>query len=540
MSGAETAFIDRTLLHRLPSLRLRAGRSSGLAELGLPAQLNVASVLLDDARNAGMRTALYWRDEAWSLDRLEESARRLANRLIEAHGLVPGNRVLICCPNGPLLMTTLLAAALAGLVSVPVAPGLRAAEFLQVLRDSRPDLIVATPQGRDAIGRASTDIGIVPPFLLCEDGDDAGRERLLGRGPLLSRAVPTAAEDPAVMLFTSGSTGRAKALLHSHRDIVALTRVFGRRVFSVGPEDIVVGSPSLAFAYGYGVLFAASLSQGSAIRLIGPAHSQALAEALEDGACTVLVTAPTAYRKLLANRAGWRGARLRLAVSAGEPLDAELALAFEQASGAHLLDALGSTELLGPYVFGRPAVDGALRRAVPGYELRLVNMPSDPEREKGVGRLAVLGPTGGIWLHESDASNAVQDGWTVTGDLARIDVEGNVTLLGRADDMILSAGHTIAAAEIEAVLAANPDINEAAVIGVPDAERGTAVVALVRPAQGAVPDAALALSIMTATARHLASWKCPRRIVFCEKLPRTATGKIRRADLPSLLDQKIE
>lgn len=537
-----TSFVDRSLLERLPPTHLRPRKLYLLPELRLPSRLNAASALLEEpVPGKHAAPACLAPGMKWSFAELDTITGRLAAILCDDYGLAPGNRVLLRGFNSPMLLASILAVMRAGCIAVPTMPLLQRRELAEAIALTEPRLLIC-----ESSLTAAAD-GLVetrsPHLRLCTYGDsDSALEGRLKRAQTSAPPAPTAREDPALILFSSGSAGKPKAAVHTHGDILAVARGFGRHIFRAGPGDIVAGTPSLAFAYGFGLMLACPLAAGAAVRLDSERGTEALAARLAAGEASLLVTAPTAYRKLLARPEPLKTGPLRRCFSAGEPLPPAVAEAWCARTGLAIVDVLGSTEMLGPYVASpeeeqRP---GAVGKAVPGYELRLLGKQGQAAAPGESGRLAVRGPTGCCYLDSSDQRRAIQDGWMLTGDICRIDRDGYVAFEGRADDIIVSAGYNISAVEVEVALSTHPDIAECAVTAVPDAEHGQTLVALVVPEATVRADAGLAEALVEHAKQSLAAFKTPRRVLFVESLPKTPSGKLRRAGLASILEQQIE
>jgi 2-aminobenzoate-CoA ligase len=250
---------------------------------------------------------------------------------------------------------------------------------------------------------------------------------------------------------------------------------------------------------------------------------------------TVCVTAPTAYRAMIANGDAALLSSLRRAVSAGEHLSEATWRAFHEATGVRLIDGIGSTEML--HVFISAADDdirpGATGRAVPGYRARIVDEAGEPVPDGTPGRLAVKGPTGCRYLADDRQKVYVENGWNITGDTFTRDADGYFWYHARNDDMIVSSGYNIAGPEVEEAVMTHPDVLECAVVGIPDEARGSVVTAFVRLRDGAVAGEAVATSIQEHVKATIAPYKYPRVVHFVDELPRTATGKLQRFRLRS-------
>ncbi len=307
-------------------------------------------------------------------------------------------------------------------------------------------------------------------------------------------AVDTAADDVAMIAFTSGTTGRPKATMHFHRDLLAIADTFSAHVLRPQAEDIFTGTPPLAFTYGLGGLLVFPLRAGAATLLLEKASPAELADQIAARGVTVLSTAPTAYRAMLAAGKAEQLRGLRRPVSAGEHLPASTWQAFYDATGVKIIDGIGSTEML--HIFISSADDeirpGSTGRVVPGYEAAILNDDGKPAGDGEPGRLAVKGPTGCRYLTDDRQQAYVQNGWNLTGDTYIRDADGYFWYQARSDDIIISAGYNIAGPEIEEVLLGHPDVAECGVVGVPDEARGQIVKAYVVLREDATGDEAKA------------------------------------------------
>ncbi|MPM82613.1 Benzoate--CoA ligase [bioreactor metagenome] len=352
--------------------------------------------------------------------------------------------------------------------------------------------------------------------------------------------VRTAATDTCLLGFTSGTTGVPKATMHFHRDVMAACACWPRHVLRANADDVFIGSPPMAFTFGLGGQVLFPLSIGASVALLERPSAPQLVEAIEQFGATVLFTAPTSYRTMLAHGERLRASRLRKCVSAGEALNASTREAWKEATGIEIIDGLGSTEMLHIFISHREdeARAGATGKAVPGYRAHVVDDDGNEVPPGTPGRLAVQGPTGCRYLNDERQTKYVHDGWNMTGDTYVMDADGYFIYQARTDDMIISAGYNIAAPEVEDALMAHPDVAECAVIGVPDAERGQIVKAFVVLKGGVKGDVkgddATVRQLQDFVKQTVAPYKYPRAIQFVASLPRTATGKLQRFKLQGL------
>jgi 2-aminobenzoate-CoA ligase len=501
-----------------------------------------AGVELSDASVAaghGKRIALQGRERAFTYSELAARSDRIARRLVNDLDLVPGNRVLVFGANTPALVAHWLGVLKAGGVVVAAMPLLRAGELATIIGSANVSHAICDARLQneleDGVAEAKRAVAVMSFDASGQTGASDGDEVLLQ--PF--SAARTGRDDVALIAFTSGSTGQPKAAVHFHRDIVSIADGYGRDVLTMSHEDICIGTPPVAFAYGLCGLISNPLRAGACTVLRDDLTVDSLPEAVRDHGATVLFSGPTAYRQMLATGlSGTDVSSLRVAVSAGETLTAQTQNAWTEATGVPILDAIGSTEMLSFFLTNRVAdnVPGTTGRPVAGYEVRIVDedMRTLPINTRG--RLAVRGPTGCRYLADARQAEAVRDGWTLTGDIFLKDDAGRFHCFGRADDIILSAGYNIAGSEVEAALASHAAVQECAVIGIPDDERGQIVEAVVVLNPGWRADDETAARLQSHAKGAIAPYKYPRSIRFADVLPKTPSGKIQRFRLRPNVD----
>ncbi|HEU4567369.1 MAG TPA: AMP-binding protein [Marmoricola sp.] len=490
-----------------------------------PDRLNCATVLLDEtiAAHGGARPCLHAKGApTWSYDELRATANRIAHVLVEDHGLVPGNRVLLRGPNTPWIAACWFAVLKAGGVVVATMPLLRRHE-LEVIHDiAHVDLALVDHRFLEEMSGIAVPL---QPF----GGDDAGDlTRLAAAKPAEFEDLLTSADDVALLAFTSGTTGRPKCAMHFHRDVLAMADTFSAEVLQPQPDDVFTGTPPIAFTFGLGGDLVFPLRAGASALMIEKATPPELAALIEEYGVTTLFTAPTAYKAMLAT--GAKLDSLRSAVSAGEHLPAATWEAFRQATGVRIIDGIGSTEMLHIFIAssGDDIRPGSTGRAVPGYVATILDDDGHEVPHGEPGHLAVKGPTGCRYLDDPRQQQYVRHGWNLTGDTYRMDDDGYFWYLARSDDMIISSGYNIAAPEVEEAVLKHPDVAECAVVGWPDEQRGMIVKAYVVLTQGVAPDPELVPKLQDFVKAEIAPYKYPRAVEFVDELPRTQTGKLQR------------
>ena len=500
-----------------------------------PEHLNVGVELTDAMveRGFGDNTALIGNGRRRTYKELADWTNRLAHAMVEDLGVKPGNRVLIRSANNPAMVAVWLAATKAGAVVVNTMPLLRAGELTAIVDKAHVQFAFCDTRLMDEMARCAKTSEWLEKVVGFDgtSNHDAELDRLALEKPVQFEAVKTGRDDVALLGFTSGTTGKPKATMHFHRDILIIADGYAKEVLGVVPEDVFVGSPPLAFTFGLGGLAVFPLRFGAAATLLENASPPNMIEIIQKYKATVSFTAPTAYRVML--RAMDEGAdlsSLRAAVSAGETLPAPVYDEWIAKTGKPMLDGIGATEMLHIFVTNRfddhrPACTG---KPVTGYEAKVIGEDGAEAPRGTVGRLAVRGPTGCRYMADDRQTGYVLDGWNITGDAFVMDEDGYLHFAARNDDMIVSSGYNIAGPEVEAALLSHPAVAECAVVGQPDDERGTIVEAHVVVAEGHTPGPALIKALQEHVKAAIAPYKYPRSVKFTEALPKTESGKIQR------------
>jgi 2-aminobenzoate-CoA ligase len=541
MRLSPSAHLDTFCRDRLPAQDQWPEFRFDRPELSYPERLNCAVELLDvtAARYGADRPCLLSATESWTYGETVRRTNQLARVLTEDFGLQPGNRVLLRGPNNPWLAASWLAVVKAGGVAVTTMALLRPREIATVVGLTEPSLAICDHRfaedltaGAPGLATLHYGSGSAPDDLArrcsAKDGDFA--------------AVQTAADDVAMLASTSGTTGQPKVAMHFHRDVLATCDTYSALVLKPVSDDVFTGTPPLGFTYGLGGLLLFPLRAGAASLLIERATPAELADSIAAHGVTVLSTAPTAYRAMLAAGKAPLLTGLRRCVSAGEHLPRSVWEEFRDATGLAILDGIGSTEML--HIFIGSADDdirpGSTGKAVPGYRARILDPEGNEVPDGQPGRLAVQGPTGCRYLADERQRNYVQHGWNITGDTYTRDADGYFWFQARSDDMIISAGYNIAGPEVEEALLGHPDVVEVAVIGAPDPGRGMIVQAYVVLREGVAGDEAMVTALQDFAKKSIAPYKYPRVVEFVAELPKTISGKTQRYRLRQLAGEKLQ
>lgn len=535
--SAPSAQPDRFVHERLPAPEQLPRMEYALPELRIPAQANLVQSLFDKAIREGRGDKPLLRSDKITLTYTEalERVNRIAQVLTEDFGLKPGNRVLLRGGNSIGMALAWLGVVQAGLVAVATMPLLRAKELGEIVEKARPALALCDATLLDELQAAQAPSAALPTIVPFNVMDAPGSLAVLsaqkdGR----FKPCPVSADDIALMAFTSGTTGKPKAAVHTHRDVLAACEAWPRHVLKARPDDIVVGSPPLAFTFGLGGMLIFPMWAGASVYYPSIGYTpEAMVKLIKQVGATVCYTAPTFYRQMapFARQHGVPG--LRLCVSAGESLPDATRQLWKDATGIEMIDGIGATEMFHIFISaaGADVRRGAIGKVVPGYTAKVVD-DSGAEVPRGtIGKLAVVGPTGCRYLEDVRQGNYVKNGWNYPGDAFMQDADGYFFYQARADDMIITAGYNVAGPEVEDALLKHPAVAECGVVGLPDEERGMVVKAFIVLKPGEAAGDATAKALQDHVKATLAPFKYPRQVEFVDKLPRTETGKLQRFKL---------
>lgn len=513
-------------------------------EVQYPEHINAACELVDRhiQEGHGARPALHGRNQqgffTWSYADLRHRIDRICHVLTRDMGLVSGNRLLLRGGNSPMMAACWLAAVKAGLVVVPTMPLLRSAELKKIIDKAQ----VTAALCADSLAQELDDCcnpkhphyapTLAQVLHFGSDQSDALWQRMQAHTEPF-KPHPTSRDDVCLIAFTSGTTGNPKGTMHFHRDILVMSDLFPRHVLQMKPNDVVCGTPPIAFTFGLGGLLTFPLRYGASTVLLEKYTPETLLQTIEKFRATQCYTAPTFYRQMAMLAGQFDLTSLRHPVSAGEALPDATRQLWKKATGIEITDGIGGTEVIHIYIAsaGDKVRPGYIGQVIPGYVAQIVDQDMQPVAPGTPGRLAVRGPTGCRYLDDPRQQDYVKNGWNLPGDTFVMDADGYFRYLARNDDMIISSGYNIAGPEVESALLQHPAVAECGVIGVPDEERGQLVVAYVvlKPNESASPQ--LAQALQDFVKNTIAPFKYPRRIHFIDSLPRTETGKLQRFKL---------
>jgi long-chain acyl-CoA synthetase len=462
------------------------------------------------AQRAPDRVALIAPGERLTYRQLERRAARFAHWL-RAHGAGTGDRVALILPNGAGFAVALYGALKLGATVTPLNPQLTAEERARTLSDFGARVVVDTPPP----GAGHAVAGLLD--------EEAGA------------AVVEEVDAPALVLYTSGSTGRPKGAVLSHAAVAAGNASWKDDVMALTADDRVLAVLPLSHSFGINGALVAPLLAGASVVLVERFSPEAVLAAVRDHGVTVFPAVATMYQRLL-DTPGWSRAdfaSVRIALSGAAPCPWALAEAWRERSGVRIFRGYGMTELHRPlsYLANDPRdFPDCVGRPVPGVEIRVVDDDGAPVAQGEVGELLIRSEAAmdGYLGQPEETAATVVDGWFKTGDLARVSLEGFVSIVGRKKDMILRGGYSVSPPEVEAALLAHPSVTEAAVIGIPHPALGEEVAAFVALRRGdrITPD-----DLAAWCKTRVAGYKCPRVITIVAALPRGATGKVLKGEL---------
>jgi benzoate-CoA ligase family protein len=457
---------------------------------------------------------------------LDDAVRRFANVLHDA-GARHDERIALIAPDSRWLSTGFWGAIAAGAVAVPVNTLLKPADFRHVINDCGARIAVVDPQIVDPSELASLDAEVWTA--------DEMRKRIEGASPRGAYAA-THRDAMAFLLYSSGTTGQPKGVVHLQHDMWICCETYGNTILEIRPEDRCFSVAKLFFAYGLGnAQYFPFHVGGTAVLFAGRPAAAAVFDVVHEHRPTLFFGVPTAYANMLAamdDGAGADFSSVRTCVSAGEALPAAILERWRARTGVDILDGIGSTEICHIFLSNRRGDirPGSSGKPVDGYELKIVDENGQSVRTGELGDLIVRGDStmARYWDKREATESALNGEWIRTGDKYTQDADGFYFHGGRSDDMIKAGGIWVSPVEVEAALVRHPSVVECAVIAVADdngLDKPHAVVVL---RSGVPAGDAIASELRDLVKKSLAPYKCPRTIRFVEELPKTTTGKVKR------------
>jgi benzoate-CoA ligase family protein len=510
--------------------------------LKIPDRINMGAWVVDRhvARGRGGNVAVVAEGRSYTFAELAALSNRFGNAL-RGLGVGPGDHVLLRLGTNLPCMVAILGTMKVGAIPIPTSGLLREHEVEIILRNSDAVAAVVTPELVEPIQAVSPRCPALKHVILVGGKNELAYERLLDRASAELTPEATGRDEPAFMVYTSGTTGEPKGVEHGHRWIVGTGDPITKVMMRLGPEDICFQPQDWSFIYPLGCNFLYPFHAGAGVVLpTGRFDPEEALATIERYRVTVFCAVPTIYRMMLnvpEAEARFRLASLRMGVSAGEPLPADTWNEWQERFGVTLYDGIGQSE---SHIFlanriGMPIKPGSMGKPLPGYEVAIVDDEGKPLPAGEPGHLVIRNDHPGLTLgyrkHPDLWAEVNRKGWYYTKDFAHVDEDGYYWYVSRSDDLIKSRAYLISPKEVESAILAHQAVLEAGVVGVPDQLMGQRVKAYVTLKAGHAASPALAEEIRQHTRRLIAPYKAPQEVEFVADLPKTLTGKILRREL---------
>ncbi|QYJ67790.1 AMP-binding protein [Flavobacterium litorale] len=520
----------------LPPLDLQPNYITGNSDFEFAENLNCVEYLLDRHIKEGNGNAIAMQtfDSTWTYNDLYEKANQIANVLVDDLSFVSGNRVLIRSANNLMYVACWFGILKAGGIAVATMPLLREKELTVIADNAKISHAFCDYRLEDEL------LAVKSSYLkhiVSFDGTEKNPkklETLIVNKPTTFKNYPAKSDSVAIIGFTSGTTGKPKMTAHYHKDMLAICEAFPKYSLQPNAKDVFIGSPPLGFTFGLGGLVLFPFYYGASSFLMEKPSADDMLKAIQDYKITICFTAPTAWRILTTKVADYNIASLRKCVSAGETLPEKVWDDWYNATGLKIIDGIGATELLHIFISSNEDTmrKGATGLPIRGYEAKIVDAQGNNAPVGEEGRLAVRGITGCKYLaNEERQQKYVENGWNITGDVFRKDEDGYYWFVARGDDMIISSGYNISAIEVENVLLMHDAVEECAVTGIPDEDRGMLVCAHIVLKDKSKASDSFTKEIQDWFKASAAPYKYPRKVCYLDALPKTETGKIQRFKL---------
>ncbi len=489
--------------------------------------MNLSTVLTQSAGTDPDRVALRLGSVTVSYAELDQAAGRVATLLTD-RGVQPGDRVVVMLPNVTEFPVIYYGILRVGAVVVPMNPLLKAREVAYYLADSGARVIFTSAAAIEEAGRGAAEV----PGADCIAVDDALRARLAGLAPTLT-VVDRTGDDTAVILYTSGTTGKPKGAELTHHNLSSNVEVAREDLLELTPDDVVFGGLPLFHSFGQNVGLNATISAGASLVLLPRFDAGEALQVMSERGVTVFAGVPTMYSALLTAAETPGDLRLRRCISGGAALPVEVLNRFEERFGVPILEGYGLSETSPVASFNQPDARraGSIGTPIRGVEMAIVDEERKALGDGEIGEIAIRGHNvmKGYWGKPEATDEALSaDGWFRTGDVGRRDEEGFYYVVDRKKELIIRGGFNIYPREIEEVLYEHPAVAEAAVIGIPHAELGEEVAAAValRPGATSTPQ-----ELRDHVKALVAPYKYPRMVWVVEALPKGPTGKILKREI---------
>lgn len=517
-----------------------------------PHELNLADFLLDRhvREGRGENIAIKFMDQSVSYAQLQQMVNKFGNSLKSA-GVEPQDRVGIRLVNSIQAVAAVFAIEKIGAIPVPTSPLWSADEVAFVANNAEMKFFIVNAPLMPPVEQAKPRFEFGTQVIVIGGNADefkaAGNmifEEMLASGSGDLSATMLKGDDIGIMLYTSGTTGMPKGCVHFVRPIVIETKLVNKYVYKMVPGDVLGGAAPVSFAAGFGTFTLMPFEGGATISLIPKFSPPDMMELIQKHRITILTGLPTAYRALMKfpKFKEYDTSSVRLYTSGGDALGAETLEAWQKLTGQPIWEGLGGTEMLHlvtSNTMNPEPVPNSIGKALPGVQVRVVNPEWQDCKPDEIGSMILKGPSGSLYWNPyvdnerliKSQRKGVVDGWNQMGDAVYMRADGNIFFVSREDDMIKSSGYRIGPAEVEEAIQKHPAVAEAAVIGVPDPEKGQITKAFVVMKEGHEGNDAFFEELKEFLKNYIAIYKLPRAIEYRDSLPRTPTGKLLRRHL---------
>jgi len=519
-----------------------------IPKIVLPDQFNVATAFLDRnlEEGRGAKTAIYFAGDSYTYAQIAELANRVGNGLRDL-GVDLEQRVALLLLDSPQFAAAFFGAIKMGAVPVPLNTSLRPGDYVYMLNDSRARALLIHAELWKQIRQILPELKYLRHIVVVGLEQDGGHEtatlhdfeKWTHKASAVLQAAETSKDDSAFWLYSSGSTGFPKGCVHLQHDMTFCTEYYAKPILGIHEGDITFSAAKLYFAYGLGDNLYFPFAVGaSTVDYAGRPLAEDMFKVVQQYRPTIFYGVPTLYASMLALPEAEKRfdfSSVRICVSAGESLPADILRRWQEKFNVDILDGIGSTEILHIFISNRPdeIKPGSTGKLVPGYEALITDESGHVVPQGEIGNLLIRGDstTAYYWNKHEKTKDVINGHWIHTGDKYYQDAEGYFWYCGRADDMLKVSGQWVSPVEVESALIGHPAVLEAAVVGDTDADQLVKPRAYVVLSQGYEPSEALGNELKAFVKERLAAFKYPRWIEFVPELPKTATGKIQRFKL---------
>ena len=500
--------------------------------------MNLKQMLEQSVKRYGDKTAIAMGDNRLSYAQLDEASNRVANALKEM-GVSKGDRVAMLLPNSPEFVVIYFGVVKIGGIAVPLDIRYRLDELTSLFNNFQPKVLVSGSPALETIVPVLSRFSCIE-HVIDVSGEYGGQfhsyQELMSASSAPIAGVKLKPEDIAHVAYTSGPTVHPRGVVMSHQALVREAAISGEGFRQTDKDVVVLFALPMHHAFGLVIVMLTAVSRGSTVIVLPGLSIDSLLEVIEREKATIFMGVPFVHA-LIVNAAETEGIKhdlssVRLWGTAGAAMPADVSQKLGQYFGMKTVDFWGMTESTAHVTcqsldgVGKP---GSVGKVLPGWELKIVDSNGRALPPNQPGEIIVRGPImKGYYTNPQATDEAVKDGWLYTGDIGRVDEDGDLFLMGRSKDIIIIKGQNVHPNDIEEVLYTNPKVAEAAVVGIPDEMRGETIRAVISLKEGEV---ATEQEIKQFCRQHMADYKVPRQVGFMDSLPKTADGKICKEDL---------